>query len=200
MITQQWQIAIPVTVVWVDSHKRKSCLGQVIRTTVALGILILELIAELQIGLTENRLTISGPDTVIPILGGRHGISVSLIGRVFILSGSLGEILHKVIGHRFAHSLTVITIQSQSNITASTAQPAIDLQHSTNGLRIAIGEALAEICIFYDRVRIYQTVNLWQRVCNTWNAIRVSPESSIKAVTQTVVGVIAELRTQHDVP
>ena len=119
---------------------------QIIGTTVALAVLILVLVRELQIGTTHDRLAIGQMDAVVPILGRCHSIAVVL----YIWHCAI--VVYLVIRERLAQTLTVVSPQTQGYVTSIIVEFAVILSPATQALAITVAQAIADIAILDDAV------------------------------------------------
>ena len=119
--TQQRQLVVPAAILGSDAEEVESQLAEVVGAAVALRVLIFILVRELQVGLGEDRLAVRSLHAVVPVLRRRHGVAV---GQVV----GLGTVvIHRIVGERTAHALTVVARQSQGDVAPRAAQSAIDL-------------------------------------------------------------------------
>ena len=117
---------------------------QVVGTTVALAILILILVRELQIGTTHDRLAIGQADAVIPVLGRCHGITV-----VLHISGR-SIVFHIIVRERLTQSLAVVSTQAHRKVTSAGVELTIILSPTTYTFVIAVSQAVTNIAISND--------------------------------------------------
>ena len=117
---------------------------QVVGTTVALAILILILVRELQIGTTHDRLTIGQTDAVVPVLGRCYSIAV-----VLQISGR-SIVFHIVVRERLTQALAVVSAQANREVTSAGVKLSVILSPTTYALIITVSQAVTDITISND--------------------------------------------------
>ena len=195
-ISQSTQICIPVTIGRNNTNNTgivDTC--QTIGSTIALRKAVLVCIAELQVHLTHDRLTVGHSRTIAPAILWRHTITIGLFDRV-----ARTQIVHQlehlreVIAHRFAPTLAPVTIQLQGDVTPSVVQASVELQHTTEILRGIIADTILVIEVPHEAILLYKFLHRCQRIVNI--VIGVLVESSCRAGVSAITDVISEVRTE----
>ena len=136
------KIGIPVAVLWHDITVVHT--DETIHETVALGIAIIIGITELQVDLSPEGLAVGGTDAVAPFVLRRDTVAVGdrRIGS--------GEQVYVIVRYRLADAITPVAVQLHGDVAARVVQAAVELQHTTHALRIAVADTVTNIVVLGD--------------------------------------------------
>ena len=108
--------------------------AEVVGGAVALVVLVLILIAELEVDLAEDGFAVGRTKAVAPVLRGGLTITLNNLRRV---SKQL-VITQIAIGDALTGTIAPVSIDLEGQVTTSGTEFAVELQHTTHILRIAV--------------------------------------------------------------
>ena len=177
------QISIEIAIGGIDVREVDT--EEAIGLAVALGIAVLIAITELQVNLTGNGLAIVHANGVAPIV---LRCEVVTVGNRRI---RIGEKIDVVVGHRLAGAFTPVGIELDGDVTTVIAETAVELQHTTQVLRVAIVDTIAYTVVLDDIILLGNIDDIAQGVVSI--VVRILVEGSVVAPVSTVVRAIREV-------
>ena len=149
----QRQIVVKTTERGNYAHEVPSFIAQVVGAAVALAVLILVLVRELQISAESNGLAIGQTDAVVPVLGRCHRITVILYIVNRDRNGSI--VFYQFVRERLAQTFAIVCAQTQSNVSTIVAKSAINLTPASYAFVIAVAQITVAITILNDAIALF---------------------------------------------
>ena len=190
------QVTIPTTIFMISCHR---ILAEIVGASVALGVAVSKLIAELQEGSLPEWLTIGQLARITVILRRSQVIAVGLISRILTLRCLYEIELGIVKRDALAVIIRIFGIHTQGDVASLVAQLAVHLQHTPDIVIIRIGDSVSQLTVHHCP-SLVQFINtfLRKRVFGG-NGIRILVVRSRLAATQSIAGTPGDGRTEEDI-
>ena len=185
------QVGVPGAIFGIPDWAQR-LLAEVVGGSIALRIVVTILITELEIHLTEDGLAIGDAGTVVPVLRGGVVIATGDISGVVC---QLIEI-HQCIVDRLTAAFAPVSIELNGDVTALGVEFAIELQHTAQVLRVAVTDVVLHAVVLHD-AEGQEFRELLQGIGDIFIGILVV--GGLVAEVESVVGVVAQRRTEQDV-
>ena len=167
---------------------------EVVSQTVALILVIAQLVAELQVGTFPQGLAVGCTQHIAPVIGRRGAVTGSIVGRIVTILILLAEQQHLVVGYALVLAIASTTLNTQNDVTTARIQAAIQLQHGPGILVLAIRQVGIQVLVNGIGLEHRELV---ERVGGI--QIRVGIVGGSLRLCSAIAGAIATVGTYQDV-
>ena len=199
-LCQQTEIAVPRAVS--RMHTAECRCGQcreIVGVTVALRETVLELIAELQVGLPGYRLAVSRLHGIIPALR-RHEVEpVRPVGGIIAECVPQLEILEVLCRESPGVGIRIVAVHAQRHVPSLFPQPAVHLQHRPQRGVVAVGDGRILLAVHHQSPG-FELCDGRCRQGIVDDLVRIGAVGSRRADSLSVVLADLYVRAEHDVP
>ena len=189
--TEMAEIAVPRTVIGIPGIELGQA-AEVVGAAVALLVTILVLVTELEVGSGEDGLAVGEAGAVVPVLGGGDGVAVDGVAS----DDARLEVVDVAVADGAALAVAPACIQLDGDVAAIIAETAVELQHTVQILRVAVGDALL-VAVVQDDALADERGHLVEGGLHV--VVGVLAEGGLIVGVVAIVGVIAECGAEEDV-
>ena len=197
-VVQAVEVVVPASVLGREAVEEVLAqVAEVVGRAVALGVFVLELVAELQERRLEYRLAVGGSDAVVPVFLRREIVAVGLVGGVLPCLVERFVQVHVVGAQAVALAVAVVAAQAQCHVASLAVEPAVEHEHSANALGLAVGYAALPARVDGQPLGVHQCQGVvGERVAHV--EIRIITERGGLVEAHAVALRQTERRAEHD--